>query len=443
MSKHLPDGAGGDSPPASRARRKLIGAAGMVAGAGVAAAATTVAQIGASGPAQAPIGGAPPPRRSLAAGSADADRTGRINVKDYGARGDGSSDDTAAVVAARDAVFASRNGNGWLTHHLYFPAGVYRITRADALLPRGVPGEKINGYTIEGQGKRSSELLFDAPAGNAGDRYSGNLLTAHGRVRQLRVREISFRSARAGLNWMYCWSSVTGGQTNQDFAFDDVEWRGPWNRVIGLDGDDKSNLNSEWSFNRCHLANDVVLGDAFLHSGMSPTYSQQDQFLNFWFRDCKFEYRSGTLLRFARGGYINVYGGSWIQCNDDPNVASVFFDLPPGPHNNTVKTLLVSGVRFELRSRASKLMDCGWDARNASLSFIACTDAALAHTAEVGGNCIPVTYRPRNGDMPFVKWQSCQLMGRHESFATANRERLLFEQCNTLNAPMEQFVLQR
>ncbi|QWP76107.1 hypothetical protein J5226_21325 [Lysobacter sp. K5869] len=441
MSKHSSNGPAGDAAPASRARRKLIGAAGMVAGAGVAAAATTVAQIGASG-AQAPIGGAPSPRRSGAATAADPAPSGRINVKDYGALGNGSADDTAAIENARNAVFASRNGNGFLTHHLYFPAGIYRVTRADALLPKGAPSDKINGYTIEGQGKRCSEILFDAPAGSA-DPYSGNLLTAHGRVRQLRVRELTFRSARAGLNWMYCWSSVNGGQSNQDFAFDDVEWRGPWNRIIGLDGDDKSNLNSEWSFNRCHLANDVALGDAFLHSGMSPTISQQDQFLNFWFRDCKFEYRSGTLLRFARGGYINVYGGSWIQCNTDPAVRSVFFDLPPGPHNNTVKTLLVCGVRFELRSRASKLMDCGWDAKNANLTFIACTDAALAHSAEVSTECYPVTYRPRNGDMPFVKWQSCQLMGHHESYATANRERLVFEQCNTLNSAMEQFVVQR
>lgn len=439
MSKQSSNGPAGEAAPASHARRKLIGAAGMVAGAGVAAAATSVAQIAGSG-APAPIGGAPSPRRQTAA--AEPVPPGRISVKDYGAVGNGSADDTAAIEKARDAVFASRNGNGFLTHHLYFPAGIYRVTRADALLPKGSPSDKINGYTIEGQGKRCSEILFDAPAGG-GDPYSGNLLTAHGRVRQLRVREITFRSARAGLNWMYCWSSVNGGQSNQDFGFDDVEWRGPWNRVIGLDGDDKSNLNSEWSFNRCHLANDVVLGDAFLHSGMSPSYSQQDQFLNFWFRDCKFEYRSGTLLRFARGGYVNVYGGSWIQCNTDPGVRSVFFDLPPGPHNNTVKTLLVCGVRFELRSSASKLMDCGWDAKNANLSFIACTDAALAHSSDVSTGSYPVTYRPRNGDMPFVKWQSYQLMGHHESYATANRDRLVFEQCNTLNSTMEQFVVQR
>lgn len=437
--------ASADTGPHSRSRRKLIGAAGMIAGAGAAAAATTAASIGGSMYQNEPIGGAPAPRRdgALASTALVGTDPGRINVRDYGAVGNGSTDDTAAIERARDAVFASRNGNGWLTHHLYFPAGIYRVTKADVLLPKGpdTAKTKINGYVIEGQGKRSSEILFDA-APSGGDAFANNLLTAYGRLRQLRVREISFRAARPGLNWIYCWASVAGG-TNQDFAFDDVEWRGPWNRVIGLDGPADSNLNSEWAFNRCHLANDVVLGDAFLHSGMTPTHSQQDQFLNFWFRDCKFEYQSGTLLRFARGGYINVYGGSWIQCNETQDIPSVFFDLPPGPHNNTVKTLIVMGVRFELRHAKSKLMNCGWDAANANLTFISCTDAARSFQSHIGPPSIPVTYRPRGGDMPYVKWQSCQLMGRHESFATVNRERLVFEQCHTFNYPMAQFLVQK
>ncbi|MBX9402440.1 glycoside hydrolase family 55 protein [Lysobacter sp. BMK333-48F3] len=418
---------GNDATPTSRSRRQLIGAAGLMAAATAGAGAAAAAAV------------APTPRRTAAAvGTLALPADGRVNVKDHGALGNGSTDDTAAIERARDAVFASVNSNGWLTHHLYFPAGVYRVTKADALLP--MVGPQLRNYVIEGQGKRSSEILFDAPL-VSGDRFNNNLMTAAGRLRQFRVREIGFRSARAGLSWLFAWSAVN--DSNQDFAFDDVEWRGPWERIIGLDGPSDSNLNSEWSFNRCHLTNDVVLSDAFLHSGMSPEFSQQDQFLNFWFRDCKFEYKSGTLLRFAKGGYINVYGGSWIHTNTDPQVPSVFFDLPAQSHSNTVKTLVVIGVRFELRSTSSKLLNCGWDAKNGSLTFISCTDAAWSHVSSVGPVSFPVTYRPRNGDMPFVKWQSCQLMGRHESYATVNRDRLLFEQCNTLNATAATFVVQR
>jgi hypothetical protein len=47
---------------------------------------------------------------------------GPVNVVDFGAAGDGVSDDTAAVQAALDAAAASRNGT-------YFPCGVYGVTK--------------------------------------------------------------------------------------------------------------------------------------------------------------------------------------------------------------------------------------------------------------------------------------------------------------------------
>jgi len=45
-----------------------------------------------------------------------------VNVKAYGATGDGTTDDTAAIQAALDAVYAGGGGT------VYFPEGVYRVT---------------------------------------------------------------------------------------------------------------------------------------------------------------------------------------------------------------------------------------------------------------------------------------------------------------------------
>lgn len=47
---------------------------------------------------------------------------GGVNVRDYGARGDGSTDDRAAILAARDAVWSQGGGV------LYFPRGRYRVS---------------------------------------------------------------------------------------------------------------------------------------------------------------------------------------------------------------------------------------------------------------------------------------------------------------------------
>jgi Pectate lyase superfamily protein len=55
------------------------------------------------------------------------DRLGELkNVKDFGARGDGSTNDTAAIQAA-----VNQQGT------IYFPAGAYRLTRSISIRPDG------------------------------------------------------------------------------------------------------------------------------------------------------------------------------------------------------------------------------------------------------------------------------------------------------------------
>ncbi len=70
-----------------------------------------------------------------------------VNVKDYGAYGDGSHDDTLAVQAALDAAFGpasnSHGKTGALNRSVYFPAGGYRTTAP--LVVTGVQGGKIYG----------------------------------------------------------------------------------------------------------------------------------------------------------------------------------------------------------------------------------------------------------------------------------------------------------
>jgi hypothetical protein len=72
----------------------------------------------------------PAPTGLIATGSITsrllADRWGEIkNVKDFGATGDGSTDDTAAIQAAVDAAIAAGGGT------VYFPAGTYSILSVD------------------------------------------------------------------------------------------------------------------------------------------------------------------------------------------------------------------------------------------------------------------------------------------------------------------------
>lgn len=83
-----------------------------------------------------------------------------FNVKNYGAVGDGSTDDTAAFTAAMNAMIANQGGT------LYMPAGNYRITAAlPTLNPVTVPpyvGDPFRWlpYGIRGDGSSISRITF-------------------------------------------------------------------------------------------------------------------------------------------------------------------------------------------------------------------------------------------------------------------------------------------
>ncbi len=88
-----------------------------------------------------------------------------INVKWFGATGDGQTDDTAAVKAAIEFI-ASRN-NGYadfvdrVKPSLYFPSGIYRLTESGVFshVPQGL--HHLNGFRVHGDGWRASVLKLD------------------------------------------------------------------------------------------------------------------------------------------------------------------------------------------------------------------------------------------------------------------------------------------
>jgi hypothetical protein len=366
-----------------------------------------------------------------------------VSVLSHGAVGDGRADDTAALRSAVKEVLAGRRDDGQVTRTLVLPAGIYRVTEPDALLssPHSDSADQVRGLTIRGVGKRSTEIFFDVKAGASDDPFANNLMTAANRLRGLRISGLSFRSENPHLNWLYCWSRDTadsakptyGAGANQDFVLEDVEWRGSWNRVIGLDGTKESNLNSEWTFYNCHASNSASFTDAFLHSGMSPQFEQQDQFLNFWFYACKFEYAAGTLLRLAKGGFVTVNGGSFIAGIQDQRPAA-FFVMPQGDHLASVQNLVVTGTRFELRHDRVQLMDCGWSGPSAHLTFQNVSDGSSSFR-DWAGNTRTVTLRPKDGQLPTVKFLNSELMGYHQvQGASAGSGKVVYDGCNFSNA---------
>lgn len=349
----------------------------------------------------------------------------RANVKVYGATGNGSTDDSTAIIAARDAVLNSRTGSPITDAPqiptLYFPPGSYKITTPDALLPTG--GTKVAGYQIVGSGYETTKILFQ-PSGGSSTLTNMNLMTAVGasspRLAGLRISNICFESNNANASFAYFFSTTTAWI--QDTRLDNVRFSGTWKRAIGLDGDSGANLNSEMTFNRV-VTTGASFSDAVVHSGITNpgTTPEQDQFLNYWFYDCKFEQATGNTLLFDKGGHIKVYGGSWII---DSGGSGTHFKMGDYPHYNSVCDLLVQGVRFELRNVNSRVIDCAWRGFS-HVSFINCDDSSQYFVYQINGTGAGATnfdthvYRTPQNEGPIVRYESCTFMGYHRVVTTA------------------------
>lgn len=347
-----------------------------------------------------------------------------LRPEDFGATpGQDCSDAFIKMLEKVDANLQPDLGGGVpvARHTILLGPGPYILSKPWMTAKEG----RAQGLTIRGIGKRSTEIVWIG---------AGPLLTNHDRWMGVRWEHVSFRSTNPEASFLYSYS--TGAC--QDWAFTSCEWRGRWKYGIGLDGPESSNTNSEWRLTNCHVngAYDV----AFLWSGMSPEHRQQDQFLNFWISDCKIEYDWGDALRFDRGGFVVVTGGSWIIKGARPDGGtSRFFHLPQPGHADAVQHLTVRGARFELRHATSQVIRSRWNGGH--VTFADCSDTALgfkSHSAYLIAHEYDFT-----AGAPLVRYEQCDLVGRHRVKAGAagiGRGGIVYDQCTRKNVRTTKFI---
>lgn len=87
-----------------------------------------------------------------------------VNVKDYGAVGDGAHNDGAAIQAAFNAAYALPTGNtvDWLNKGVYIPHGTYLVEQELHVSPGGSFANG-NGVWVFGDGQRNTRLLYTGP----------------------------------------------------------------------------------------------------------------------------------------------------------------------------------------------------------------------------------------------------------------------------------------
>lgn len=380
-----------------------------------------------------------------------------VNVKDYGAVGNGSTDDSAAIATARDIVIASKNVQGACTKALYFPAGKYRVTVPQTLMftptvTAGTAMTRTNSFMIIGDGKRRSQIFYDYSGTAAIGRHTADnaLFVAGNRVNQLRVRGIGFQSTVATNTCFFFWSRTgtgtgTGGAfpeygtgNNQDTIFEDVEFSGNWAWCILLDGDITTNLNSEFFCRNIATTSTSTFSQGFFQVGYTAfaTNDQGDQMVNYSFVDCKIEYAYGNAFVFNRGGVVRFMGGSYINGISNPtNNSAVFFKVNDVSfHNAGAMNATFQSIRFELRTTNCKIFDVqGWYGEGAHITLMDCNDAGHSFTTD-GPLTQSAIFRTHNGSIPQVRVQNCYLGGYWQVLGgQTSYGRLKFDQCGFYN----------
>lgn len=145
-------------------------------------------------------------------------------VADFGAKGDGTTDDSQAFADAY-AYAVSRLDDHTGRTVIDIPPGRFLITRPGALLNGDDPDNAANGLRFRGAGLRISEIVF-APE-TAADAY---LCNNNDMWQNLAFEGLRFTSGTPGASFFLSYS--TGGAAN--YRFTDCEWMGsgstasPW-----------------------------------------------------------------------------------------------------------------------------------------------------------------------------------------------------------------------
>jgi hypothetical protein len=92
---------------------------------------------------------------------------GIVNVRDYGARGDGRHDDTAALLRAIAASGADTGRTFWQDRIIYLPDGVYRLSAT--LLKRYANGGFASGMILMGESEAHTVIRLADHAPGFGD----------------------------------------------------------------------------------------------------------------------------------------------------------------------------------------------------------------------------------------------------------------------------------
>jgi hypothetical protein len=335
----------------------------------------------------------------------------RLNVKDFGARGDGTTDDSSAIYTAFQTLlneemrFPPSITGSYIPPYptarpdvrFYFPSGDYLIRQPNLLMNNF--STKGAGLIMEGDGQEATTIYFCPSASS----YLINIDDIGDTKGWLHCtfRDMSFQGNSSYANF---WQSRSNGSI-QGMKFDNISWNG-FDNVFSLIGTD---TNSEWSWKNCRCTGKI---NKFLYI---PDVSGSDQFLNFWWSDFIFHTDNGTIVDASKGGCFMFDSGSWIHTaatsaayiSGAPTEGYFFLKLNDIGHASSTMNCFVRSTRVEHRSIYSKLIYSEWN--SGAISFENCSMDALVWAISAFSTAfIRIPY-----SCPNIAFRSCSIHGYH------------------------------
>lgn len=272
----------------------------------------------------------------------------KLNAYSFGAIADNKTDNYTSLhnifKKVGDSVVydTSINSNRFFTKTVDIPPGLYRVKQPN--LFKDCFGVRAQNLVINGNG--ATIILED---------FEGSLFVNNDKAINVDIYNLNFISVSDSYaaNRYLISSDSDGGA--QAIRFHQCAFNGRFKYVIELTG---SNCNSEWVFNQCTLCG---VWDSFLYIGNTDT---SDQFLNYWFNNCKY---------WCSSNWITAYKGGHFKLNHcdvsgyEPAEATYLFKLYGGSHSYGTTTFIDDGTRYELKSANARVIYCEWD--NARVSF--------------------------------------------------------------------------